>query len=178
MKTGAASHASQTSAAAAATHFATLGSSSEFSKLFPRPEHFSVCSTLCVLVRDGMLEPVQAATTHRRKPNPPESTFPAPPARLAPCFSQLQPAHFPWQRLVAFYVLYDLYKSEAAPSSAKSMELGSSNPFLPVFLDTLRNKAYSDECERGFLISLLCTPPRDLPKVHAHHAATHRLTLP
>ena len=101
-----------------------------------------------------------------------------PTRRLAPCFSQLQPAHFPCQRLVAFYVLYDLYKSEAAPSSAKSMELGSSNPFLPVFLDTLRNKAYSDECERGFLISLLCTPPRDLPKVHAHHAATHRLALP
>jgi len=97
-----------------------------FHKLFARTEHFGVCSTLCVLLRDGMLEPVQ--------------------------------------RLVAFYVLYDVYKSEAAPVNTKS-EAAPSNPFLPIFLDTLRSRTYVDQCERSFLISLLCTPPRDLPKL-------------
>jgi len=116
----------------------------DFHKLFPRPEHFRVCSTLCLLLRDGLLEPCQ--------------------------------------RNVAFYVLYDVYKSEAAPVSTKA-EAAPSNPFLPIFLDTLRNRTYVDECERSFLISLLCTPPRDLAKRTPKALAstfdpTHALQMP
>jgi len=96
-----------------------------FHNFFARTELFRVCSTLCILLRDGMLEPAQ--------------------------------------RLVAFYVLYDVYKSETVPVNPKS-ETAPSNPFLPIFLDTLRSRTYVDQCERSFLISLLCTPPRDLPK--------------
>jgi len=142
------------------------GSASEFNKLFPRPETFGVCSTLCILVRDGLLEPVQAATTLIKTLAPPSQASPTlpTPLHLRPNPSPLNPGP-PWQRLVAFYVLYDVYKSEAAPANSKSSELGAANPFLPIFLDTLRNKTFTDECERGFLISLLCTPPRDLPKV-------------
>eukprot|EP00658_Telonema_sp_P-2_P017667 TRINITY_DN16884_c0_g1_i1.p1 TRINITY_DN16884_c0_g1~~TRINITY_DN16884_c0_g1_i1.p1 ORF type:complete len:420 (-),score=87.47 TRINITY_DN16884_c0_g1_i1:536-1795(-) len=63
----------------------------------------------------------------------------------------------PSQRRVAFYVLFDVYKDG-------SMAFTCINPFLPLFLDTLRSRTYADLCERSFLISLLFTPPRDLQK--------------
>lgn len=63
----------------------------------------------------------------------------------------------PSQRRVAFYVLFDVYKDAG-------MAFTSINPFLPLFLDTLRSRTYADMCERSFLISLLFTPPRDLQK--------------
>jgi len=63
----------------------------------------------------------------------------------------------PSQRRVAFYVLFDVYKDGG-------MAFTCINPFLPLFLDTLRSRTYADLCERSFLISLLFTPPRDLQK--------------
>lgn len=64
------------------------------------------------------------------------------------------------QRIVAFYVLCDLYRNEAS----------GVNPFLPVFLEPLEKlqKLGGSEagaegtalaCERNFLTHLLCSPP-------------------
>ena len=38
---------------------------------------------------------------------------------------------------MAFYILYDVYNAEVAAGNTKS-EAAPSNPFLPIFLDTLR----------------------------------------
>ncbi|EKX52614.1 hypothetical protein GUITHDRAFT_84642 [Guillardia theta CCMP2712] len=56
------------------------------------------------------------------------------------------------QRFFAFFILFDLYKSEAP----------GTNPFLPIFLDELQKDLQM--CERKFLLNLLCYPPKDLPK--------------
>jgi len=57
------------------------------------------------------------------------------------------------QRFFAFYILFDLYKAEAP----------GTNPFLPVFIDQV-NKERLEDCERHFLLHLVCYPPKDLPK--------------
>ena len=51
------------------------------------------------------------------------------------------------QRLVGFSILCDLYRNEA----------NGTNPFLPVFLEALESG--SDQCEKQFLVHLLCSPP-------------------
>jgi len=53
----------------------------------------------------------------------------------------------PAQRLVGFSILCDLYRNEA----------NGTNPFLPVFLEALETG--SDQCEKQFLVHLLCSPP-------------------
>jgi hypothetical protein len=49
------------------------------------------------------------------------------------------------ERIVAFFLLCHVYRQ------------GTQNPFLLTFLDALEN--CNDNCERQFLIHLLCTPP-------------------
>ena len=51
------------------------------------------------------------------------------------------------ERIVAFYVLVDLYRNESS----------GTNPFLPVFLEALDKRV--DVCEKNFLVHLLCSPP-------------------
>lgn len=53
----------------------------------------------------------------------------------------------PAQRLVGFSILCDLYRNAG----------DGTNPFLPVFLEALETG--SDQCEKQFLVHLLCSPP-------------------
>lgn len=59
-------------------------------------------------------------------------------------------------RLAAFYILYDLYASEPL----------ASNPFLPIFINTLQqqenNKSTQSALERNFLIYLLGPSPKEV----------------
>lgn len=64
------------------------------------------------------------------------------------------------QRLFAFYILFDLYKSESP----------GTNPFLPVFLEQVKRDL--SPCERHFVLQLLCYPPKDLPKKSARELLT------
>eukprot|EP00013_Stygamoeba_regulata_P009197 CAMPEP_0177672720 /NCGR_PEP_ID=MMETSP0447-20121125/25507_1 /TAXON_ID=0 /ORGANISM="Stygamoeba regulata, Strain BSH-02190019" /LENGTH=400 /DNA_ID=CAMNT_0019180437 /DNA_START=527 /DNA_END=1727 /DNA_ORIENTATION=- len=56
-------------------------------------------------------------------------------------------------RLAAFYILYDLYKTEPL----------ASNPFLPIFVETLKRNDL-DYFERNFLIHLIGSLPKDFTK--------------
>ncbi len=53
-------------------------------------------------------------------------------------------------RLAAFYILYELYKTEPL----------ASNPFLPIFVDTLQNEI--EPAERNFIAQLLGSPPKEV----------------
>ena len=54
------------------------------------------------------------------------------------------------QRITAFYILYDLYRTEPL----------ASNPFLPIFIDTLQNEI--EPAERNFVVQLLGSPPKEV----------------
>lgn len=56
------------------------------------------------------------------------------------------------QRLVGFYLLYDIYRNEALPTT----------PFVPIVLETVEQT--SDVVERKFLLQFLTSPPKELPK--------------
>jgi len=56
-------------------------------------------------------------------------------------------------RMAAFYILYELYKTEPL----------ASNPFLPIFVDTLFQSEI-EPAERNFIIQLLGSPPKELSK--------------
>merc|ERR1719238_2380219 len=56
------------------------------------------------------------------------------------------------QRLVGFYLLYDIYRNETLPTT----------PFVPIVLETVEQT--SDVVERKFLLQFLTSPPKDLPK--------------
>jgi hypothetical protein len=75
------------------------------------------------------------------------------------------------QRLVGFSILWDLYRADAAG--------GSTNPFLPFFLEALEDAA-TDASEKKFLAQLLASSAsrdvRSSPPSHprARVAGTHR----
>jgi len=56
------------------------------------------------------------------------------------------------QRIVGFYLLYDIYKNETL----------STTPFVPIVLETVEQT--SDVVERKFLLQFLMSPPKELPK--------------
>jgi len=56
------------------------------------------------------------------------------------------------QRLVGFYLLYDIYKNETLPTT----------PFVPIVLETVEQT--NDLVERKFLLQFLTSPPKELPK--------------
>eukprot|EP00928_Gymnodinium_smaydae_P080454 TRINITY_DN64142_c0_g1_i1.p1 TRINITY_DN64142_c0_g1~~TRINITY_DN64142_c0_g1_i1.p1 ORF type:complete len:425 (-),score=87.07 TRINITY_DN64142_c0_g1_i1:133-1407(-) len=56
------------------------------------------------------------------------------------------------QRLVGFYLLYDMYRSESL----------STTPFVPMVLETVERT--QDLVERRFLLQFLTSPPKELPK--------------
>mmetsp|Transcript_91518 Transcript_91518/g.262082 ORF Transcript_91518/g.262082 Transcript_91518/m.262082 type:complete len:424 (-) Transcript_91518:42-1313(-) len=56
------------------------------------------------------------------------------------------------QRLVGFYLLYDIYRNEALPTT----------PFVPIVLETVEQT--KDAVERKFLLQFLTSPPKELPK--------------
>jgi hypothetical protein len=81
--------------------------SAKFQKTFHKQDHFKVCCTLYVMLKDDLL--------------------------------QLS------SRLAAFYLLCDLYPSDPL----------SSNPFLPIFINTLQKENQKQIVERNFLTCLL-----------------------
>jgi hypothetical protein len=56
------------------------------------------------------------------------------------------------QRLVGFYLLYDIYRNETLPTT----------PFVPIVLETVEQT--HDVVERKFLLQFLTSPPKELPK--------------
>lgn len=62
------------------------------------------------------------------------------------------------ERLVGFYLLYDMYRETS----------GTTTPFVPIVLDCVE-KAHVDNVERKFLLQILRTPPKDLPR----HSVSH-----
>lgn len=56
------------------------------------------------------------------------------------------------QRLVGFYLLYDIYRSESLPTT----------PFVPTVLEAVEKT--TDLVERRFLLQFLTSPPKELPK--------------
>mmetsp|Transcript_36655 Transcript_36655/g.101835 ORF Transcript_36655/g.101835 Transcript_36655/m.101835 type:complete len:420 (-) Transcript_36655:29-1288(-) len=56
------------------------------------------------------------------------------------------------QRIVGFYLLYDIYRNETLPTT----------PFVPIVLETVEQT--SDMVERKFLLQFLTSPPKELPK--------------
>mmetsp|Transcript_27593 Transcript_27593/g.62809 ORF Transcript_27593/g.62809 Transcript_27593/m.62809 type:complete len:422 (-) Transcript_27593:47-1312(-) len=56
------------------------------------------------------------------------------------------------QRIVGFYLLYDIYRNETLPTT----------PFVPIVLETVEQT--SDTVERKFLLQFLTSPPKELPK--------------
>jgi len=56
------------------------------------------------------------------------------------------------QRLVGFYLLYDIYRNENLPTT----------PFVPIVLETVEQT--EDVVERKFLLQFLTSPPKELPK--------------
>lgn len=56
------------------------------------------------------------------------------------------------QRLVGFYLLYDIYRNETL----------STTPFVPIVLETVEQTG--DVVERKFLLQFLTSPPKELPK--------------
>jgi len=57
------------------------------------------------------------------------------------------------QRLVGFYLLYDIYRNETQLTTT---------PFVPIVLETVEQT--SDVVERKFLLQFLTSPPKELPK--------------
>lgn len=57
------------------------------------------------------------------------------------------------QRLVGFYLLYDIYRNETSLPTT---------PFVPIVLETVEQT--SDVVERTFLLQFLTSPPKELPK--------------
>jgi hypothetical protein len=57
------------------------------------------------------------------------------------------------QRLVGFYLLYDIYKNETSLPTT---------PFVPIVLETVEKT--QDVVERKFLLQFLTSPPKELPK--------------
>jgi hypothetical protein len=57
----------------------------------------------------------------------------------------------PSQRIPAFFLLYELYKTEPI----------TSNPFLPLFLDSLESKLVSI-AEKNFIIQILTNPSKEV----------------
>mmetsp|Transcript_60447 Transcript_60447/g.112259 ORF Transcript_60447/g.112259 Transcript_60447/m.112259 type:complete len:421 (+) Transcript_60447:48-1310(+) len=60
------------------------------------------------------------------------------------------------QRLVGFYLLYDIYRNETSLSTT---------PFVPIVLETIERT--KDVAERKFLLQFLSSPAKDLPKQSA-----------
>mmetsp|Transcript_40136 Transcript_40136/g.93231 ORF Transcript_40136/g.93231 Transcript_40136/m.93231 type:complete len:421 (-) Transcript_40136:257-1519(-) len=56
------------------------------------------------------------------------------------------------QRMVGFYLLYDIYRNETLPTT----------PFVPIVLETVEQT--NDIVERKFLLQFLTSPPKELPK--------------
>mmetsp|Transcript_20819 Transcript_20819/g.58671 ORF Transcript_20819/g.58671 Transcript_20819/m.58671 type:complete len:420 (-) Transcript_20819:109-1368(-) len=56
------------------------------------------------------------------------------------------------QRIVGFYLLYDIYRNETLPTT----------PFVPIVLETVEQT--NDTLERKFLLQFLTSPPKELPK--------------
>jgi len=57
------------------------------------------------------------------------------------------------ERITAFYILYDLYSTSPL----------ASNPFLPIFIDTLQEAKSDKSPEHLFLVQLLTgSPPKEL----------------
>jgi len=57
-------------------------------------------------------------------------------------------------RIAGFWILYDLYKGEPI----------ASNPFLPIFVDTLQQKDSIEVAEKNLLLQLLGALPKELSK--------------
>jgi len=57
------------------------------------------------------------------------------------------------QRLVGFYLLYDIYRNETSLPTT---------PFVPIVLETVEQT--TDAVERKFLLQFLTSPPKELPK--------------
>jgi hypothetical protein len=53
-------------------------------------------------------------------------------------------------RLAAYYTLFDLYRTEPL----------ASNPFLPLFIDTLQKDL--EPVEKNFIIQLISNPPKEV----------------
>lgn len=56
------------------------------------------------------------------------------------------------QRLVGFFLLYDMYRTEQQGTT----------PFVPFVLDALEQS--TDQAEKKFLMQIVTSPPKDLPK--------------
>jgi len=75
------------------------------------------------------------------------------------------------QRLVGFYLLYDIYRNESLPTT----------PFVPIVLETVERT--TDLVERRFLLQFLTSPPKELPKQSvrgflASHDTSEMPTIP
>lgn len=57
------------------------------------------------------------------------------------------------QRLIGFYILYDIYRNETSLPTT---------PFVPIVLETVEQT--DDPVERKFLLQFLTSPPKELPK--------------
>lgn len=121
-----------------------LGSiASAFMRSIPQADHFRAGCMLCILLEDNLLTPGQVSCRQPR-PAPPRpasnihqwSGF-RPPLPLPP------PPPLLVQRIAAFFVLCELYKSDSH----------GINPFLPVFVDSI--KLRSSPAEKQFLVHLL-----------------------
>lgn len=117
-----------------------LGSiASAFMRSIPQADHFRAGCMLCILLEDNLLTPGQVSCRQPRSAPPRFQHSPVVSARLS--LFRLLPLLV--QRIAAFFVLCELYKSDSH----------GINPFLPVFVDSI--KLRSSPAEKQFLVHLL-----------------------
>lgn len=103
---------------------------SAFLRTFTKNDHFKLGCSICILLQDNLLTSSQVTRSSDR----------------LSCTTCL----WPWlivQRIIGFSILCELYRNETV----------STNPFLPVFLETLEKG--NDLCEKKFIVHLLTSTP-------------------
>lgn len=103
---------------------------SAFLRTFTKNDHFKLGCSICILLQDNLLTGSQV--TRHSGGFIPEDV-------LLTCV--------PVQRVIGFSILCELYRNETV----------STNPFLPVFLETLEKG--NDLCEKKFIVHLLTSTP-------------------
>lgn len=108
---------------------------SAFLRTFTKNDHFKLGCSICILLQDNLLTGSQV----------PRQSLLALSLRIYSWLWLL--TCVPVQRIIGFSILCELYRNETV----------STNPFLPVFLETLEKG--NDLCEKKFIVHLLTSTP-------------------